>query len=59
MKKLPPLTDQFIRAGIVSGWLIPPHDGPGYSRRRMLLDGVIWTMIGLTVLGLTLYVLFR
>jgi len=59
MKELPPLTDEFIRAGIASGWLVPPHDGPGPSTKRMLLDGVIWTLIGLSVAGLVLYALLK
>lgn len=57
MKELPPLTDEFIRAGIASGWLVPPLHGAGPSPQRMLLDGVIWTLIGLTVVGLVIFAL--
>lgn len=52
-KELPPLTDEFIKNGIASGWITPPSGGPGPSQRRQVLELVSYTVaiIGLIVLG--------
>ena len=53
-KELPPLTDAFIRAGLVKGWLIPPRNETQVSSIERLLMRVIWLMIVIGLFGVAI-----
>jgi hypothetical protein len=44
-KELPPLTDEFIKAGLSKGWLIPPRNERRATPTERLLLRVFWIMI--------------
>lgn len=47
MPKPVPLTDDFIKAGFVTGWLTGPIDGPGRSDTHRALIAVAWVLAAL------------
>jgi hypothetical protein len=48
------MTDTFIKAGLVKGWLIPPRNESPTHRVERLLMRVIWLMIVIGVFGMAI-----
>ena len=51
-KELPPMTDTFIRSGLVKGWLIPPRNERRATPTEKLLLRVFWLMFSVGILAL-------
>jgi hypothetical protein len=51
-KPLLPMTDEFIKAGLIKGWLIPPRNERRATPTEKLLLRVFWLMFSVGILAL-------